>query len=361
MPTSKKISVIDTYFILLLALGITNHVILIPLLLQTAGRDAWLGIILTTVIQLAWVFILYIIMKRTNQQPIISWFQERCGPVLGWIFLVVATCYFFLMAMVMLRETTTWIKVTYLPQTPKTFVTIIIVLLCVYVAFNGIRSIAIISGILLPIVWVLGHFVAITNLQYKDYSLLTPLFVEGYKPMFRSMVVAGGGFMEMIVLVFIQHHIKRKISYLALGILAVMLAGLTLGPLMGAIANFGPVVAMQSRYPAYDQWMLVTITKYITHVDFLALYQWMSGSLIRISLFLFLITDSIRFKKPENKAWFLLLLGAVLALMSLTPEIDKQIGLYVMGRYSLVSLIFLLALTLVIVISTAFKAKTRGD
>lgn len=343
MPSSKKISILETYFILLLTLGITNHVILIPLLLQTAGRDAWMGVILTTVLQLVWLYIFYIIIKRTNQKSITLWFKERFGLVVGWIFLIIITCYFFLMALVMLRETTTWIKVTYLPQTPKFFVSIVIVLLCVYVTYNGIRSIAIISGILLPFVWILGHFVAVTNLQYKDYSLLTPLFVDGYVPMLRSMIVAGGGFMELIILIFIQHHISRKVSYMALAILAILLAGLTLGPLMGAIANFGPTQAMQARYPAFDQWMLVTITKYITHIDFLALYQWISGALIRISLFLFMITDSISFKKSKSKLIFLLILGSFLSGLSFIPVIDRQLELYVMGKYSLPFLLFLVA------------------
>lgn len=361
MTSSKKVSVLETYFILLLALGITNHVILIPLLLQTAGRDAWMGVILTTVLQLAWLYIFYIIIKRTNQQSIMLWFKERFGSLVGWIFLIITTCYFFLMAMVMLRETTTWIKVTYLPQTPKSFVSMTIILLCIYVAYNGIRSIAIVSGILLPLVWILGHFVAVTNLQFKDYSLLTPLFVDGYTPMLQSMIVAGGGFMELIILIFFQHHLKRKISYLALAVLALLLAGLTLGPLMGAVANFGPVVAMQSRYPSFDQWMLVTITKYITHIDFFALYQWLSGALIRISLFLFIITDSLPFKKPKQRLWFLLILGITLSVLTLIPAIDKQIEQYVLGKYSLFCLMFLVLLSLVILFSTAFKAKTKGD
>lgn len=359
MPRSKKISVLDTYFILLLSLGITNHVILIPVLLQTAGRDAWMGVILTSFIQLIWLYIFYLIMKRTNQQSIFSWFKERFGTIIGWIFIIITTCYFFLLAMIMLRETTTWINVTYLPQTPKIFVSIVIVILCVYIAFNGIRSIAIVSGILLPLVWILGHFVATTNLQFKDYSLLTPLFVNGYMPTMKTMIVASGGFMEMIVLIFFQHHIRRKISYLHIVLLGLLLAGLTLGPLMGAIANFGPVLAKQYRYPAFEQWMLVTITKYITHIDFLALYQWLAGAVIRIALFLFIISDSISFKNSSRRLLFLVLLGASLSVLSLTPAIDRQIELYVLGNYALACLIFLLSLSLAIFLATAFKAKTK--
>lgn len=360
MAANKKISLIDVYFIMLLSLGITNHVVLIPLLLQKAGRDAWMGTLLTIILHIGWVYILFFIMKRTRQQSIFAWFKDSFGSVIGWLFVSLTTIYFFWMTMVIIRETTTWIRVTYLPSTPKTVISLTIMLLCVYVANNGIRSIAIISGILLPIVWVLGHFVAVSNLQYKDYSLLTPLFVDGYTPMLKSMLVAGGGFMEMIVLIYLQHHMKRRMKYLSIVILSILLGGLTLGPLMGAIAAFGPVPAMESRYPAYEQWMLVTITKYITHVDFLALYQWISGTLIRISLFLFIMADGIPFKKPKRRLWYVLGVGVATSIISMIPVIDRQIELFVLGKYSPSYLVFLSALTLLIAIAVTFRANTKG-
>ncbi|MCU6710374.1 endospore germination permease [Paenibacillus sp. J5C_2022] len=360
MLSNKKISVINAYFMLLLALGITNHVILIPLLLQTAGRDAWAGVILTMVLHTIWVFFLYFIMKRTNQQSISSWIKERCGSMAGWIFVIITAAYFFLMALIMLRETSTWIKVTYLPQTPKVVVLILLVLLSVYMAYNGIRSIAIISGILLPFVWVLGHFVAVTNLQFKDYSLLTPLFVNGYEPMLKSMIIAGGGFMELVVLIFIQHHMSRRVSYFSIGIMSIILAGLTLGPLMGAIANFGTEVAAQIRYPAYSQWKLVMITKYIAHLDFLALYQWLSGALIRMSLFMFIITDMLPpLMKKKHRLPFLLVLGVVMVGLALHSGVDRQIELYVLGKYSLVTFLFLITLIASMAITTALKLPRR--
>lgn len=361
MLTNKKISIFGTFLVMLLTLGITNHVILIPLLLQSAGRDAWIGILFTAVLQIGWVFLFYLIMKRTKQQSIFEWFKNRCGRVLGWIFALTVAVYCFFTALIMVRETTTWINATFLPLTPKLVVSISLVSLCVFIAYHGIRSIAIVSGILLPVVWILGHFVALANMQYKDYSLLTPLFVNGYKPVLQSMVVAGGGFMEIIVLIFIQHHISKKIKYWHLIILVLLLAGLTAGPVAGAIANFGPAMAMNARYPAYDQWMLVTVTKYITHLDFFALYQWISGAVIRTALFLYILVESSGIPKSKSRLWLLLPLGAAITGLSLHPFIDKHIELYILGEYALVSLFFLMLLTIIILFTTFLPIKNKGD
>ena len=42
-------------------------------------------------------------------------------------------------------------------------------------------------------------------------------------------------------------------------------------------------------YPAYEQWRVLSIGEYISHLDFFALYQWLSGALIRIGLFMYLL------------------------------------------------------------------------
>lgn len=48
----------------------------------------------------------------------------------------------------------------------------------------------------------------------------------------------------------------------------IVLVGLTLGPLMGAIAIFGPFEAARMRFPAYEEWRLVTFGHFLEHIDF---------------------------------------------------------------------------------------------
>ncbi|MFB9275857.1 endospore germination permease [Cohnella cellulosilytica] len=361
MASTKKISLVDIYFIFLLASGFTNHVVLMPLLLLTAKRDAWLGVLLATILHMIWVYVYFAIIKRTRRQPLRIWFKERLGGAGSGLLLAAAFIFCFAMAVITLRETTTWIKATYLPQTPKVVVLLVLILLCVYIASNGLRSIAVMSGILLPFVWLLGHFVGLANLGYKNYSLLTPLFVDGVMPMLKSMVIAGGGLMEMVVLIFIQHHFSQQPSYLSLAGLAALLGGLALGPLIGAIANFGPEVASHSRYAAFDQWKLVTLSKYINHLDFLALYQWLAGAVIRIALFLFIISDMMPFKRRRRRLTLLLLMGAALAVLLLDNRVDRIVESYVLGEYFLIPISFLALLTLSIALTTVFKPAARGD
>ena len=141
----------------------------------------------------------------------------------------------------------------------------------------------------------IGAFVAVSNLEYKDYSLLTPirgwLYAHAQEHARGRRRIHGD---DCADLSSASHETKDEIP---LDRHIVSFAGRAhLGTVDGSYRRFRTSSAMESRYPAYEQWMLVTITKYITHVDFLALYQWISGTLIRISLFLFIIADGIPFK-----------------------------------------------------------------
>ncbi|MFR9721672.1 hypothetical protein ACL00X_20305, partial [Aeromonas diversa] len=74
---------------------------------------------------------------------------------------------------------------------------------------------------------------------------------------------------------------------------------LTLGPTIGAIAEFGPFVAAKQRYPAFEEWRLVSIGRYIEHLDFLSVYQWFVGAFIRLSLLCFLTPDVLQISNKK--------------------------------------------------------------
>lgn len=288
---SEFITYLQLCFIMMLSTGLLNHVIIIPLLLQQAGRDGWLSVLLLMIVVLAWIPLLRWIMKAKGQQELFPWMKETFGPGVAWCVTAVLGLYLWVSAVVTLKDTVNWTKTSYLPQTPLFVITLSLLLLCIFGALAGLRSIAICSGILLPFVLLFGYFIMFANARYKDYSLMFPLFEHGYMPAVRGTLYIGAGLAELFLLILIQHRISKVPRFWGIAVLAIILCGLTIGPLIGSITNFGIKEAANIRYPAFEQWRLVTVSKYIEHVDFLSIYQWMSGAFIRISFMLFLIVE----------------------------------------------------------------------
>ncbi|WP_010273659.1 endospore germination permease [Paenibacillus senegalensis] len=308
MNNAKEITILQTLFLIITAVGFSNHVTIIPMLLQAGLRDSWLSVLLTYLILNVWLIIPFYISKKIGKQSMYEWLKSHYSRWLAYFFVGLVAIYMLSIAAITIKETTTWVAITYLPYTPDIVIALGLILICIFIAGSGLQSLAITAGILLPVVWLLGYFVMSANFLYKDYSRLLPVLAEGAGPVMHTMLYAGGGFIELILVLFINHSISRPMRMIHWLILAFIITGLTLGPLMGAIATYGPIEAANQRYPAFEQWRLVVVGKYIAHVDFFALYQWLSGALIRIGLALFIILDLIRPKNRKSKLVSLLLL-----------------------------------------------------
>lgn len=296
MPVNQY-SFLQMSFAFILSIGLMNHVLIIPILLEVSARDAWLSVIVAAVLFVPVFIMVGYIINKTKQEGIRIWLTKHYGK--GWSVAIHLTIILSLIFVVIitLRDMLVWTNATYLPNTPSGVLGIIFIGLALYTALKGMRAVVVTSGILLPIVFLLGEFVMIANFPYKDYSLLFPIFEKGAASMWSGTIYVGAGFIELIYLVFLQQYVSTKIKKRHLVFLGLVLAGLTIGPTMGAIAAFGPVEAALQRSPAFEQWRLVRIGSYIEHVDFLSIYQWMSGAYIRIALALYILLELISWRK----------------------------------------------------------------
>lgn len=288
---NTQITFVQAGMIFTLSIGLMNHVIVIPLLLDAAGRDAWISVILSFALYILWILIFYYIHKKTKKENLIIWIRTRYGSILARLFIGLIVVYVFCLSTITLKDTMTWITMSFLPGSSIVVNSVIFSLLCLINAYFGITSIAMTSGILLPFVVILGFFVMSFNSQHKDFLYLMPYLEHGMKPVFDGMLYVSAGFVELILLLFIQHHLRQSIRLLPLCLLGLVFTGLTLGPLIGAIVEFGPEQAANLRYPAYEEWRLLRIGSYIEHMDFFSIYQWFTGAFIRISLTVFIIAD----------------------------------------------------------------------
>ncbi|OPA75296.1 spore gernimation protein [Paenibacillus selenitireducens] len=343
---NSKISFFQASLILMLMNGLLNHVIVNPMILDAAGRDSWLSVIFTSVPFLAWCMLIVFIMKKSGQQKLQPWLAEKTSPFFSWILIIPMAIQIYFIGGMTVFHTATWTITNYLPASPKLVLTITISFICFYAARLGIRTIAICSGILLPFVIFLGYFVSISNMPIKDFGLLRPILEHGVRPAISGMVYAGSGLIELIILLTMQHHLKFKIKTWHLLIFALMMVYIMLGPVIGAITEFGPKEAAKQLESPYEQWRLVKIGDYFEHVDFFSVFQWLSGASIRISLSLFLLADMFPFQTPESRTRFMLGITISYILVSMLPISQEAFYAWMYGYYLPISLSILFLLSM---------------
>ncbi|MGE7593335.1 endospore germination permease [Peribacillus frigoritolerans] len=353
----QKISSIQTLSIFFLSIGLLNHVILIPFLLSTGGRDAWFFSILTIGLIPIWIYVLSRIIKNMNNDSLTNWLENRFGKPIKNIVLFFIVIYLISLVLATTKETIDWITTTFLFETPSLAIIIPFTLLCIFLAHSGMRSIAISSSVLLPLVVLLGILVSTGNIPTKDYSHLLPLFENGYFDGIKSFKYSAYGLMELVLLTFFQEKLTDTISRKTLVFLCIGLVFLVFGPLTAGIAEFGPTLAEAMRYPAYEQWRLLTIGKYIEHTDFFSIYQWLAGAYIRVSLALFLITEVFNKKTNQMKIGILFAVGFFMVIVSIVPYSNFKFLQMTQTFYYPGALYFLIILSTFLFIGTFINFK----
>ncbi|BDG47112.1 MULTISPECIES: endospore germination permease [Parageobacillus] len=321
---NNPLNIIQLICIFMLSIGLMNHVIVIPLLLDAAGRDAWISAIIALGALPLWLPLLYFIMKQSKQMNLFLWLKTEFNSAIAYFVAILGSLLLLVISYVTLSDTVTFTTTTYLTRTPDWAILFTLTVMCFYNAYYGIPSIAKTAVILLPLVSIFGILVAIATIPHKDYSLLKPIMANGFAPVFKGMIYAGAGYVEIFLILFMQHHLQARFSFKALFIISLLAASLSIGPTIGAIMEFGPKEATNLRYPAFEGWRLISLGTYIEYLDFLAVYQWMSGAFIRISLATALIPELFHITDKKARLRILIIIYITIFLLSLIPISDDK-------------------------------------
>lgn len=356
-----QISILHVLFLVMTCIGLKNHVTILPPILDHVKRDGWASVILAALIILPWLFLIIYIQKKSNRQPIKHWLKETIGNVGASIILYSTVIFLIILSAFTMRETILWISTTFLVQTPPLILLSIYIMLCFLLVSTNILTIVIVNAFVLFFVVVFGFFVAFANLQVKDYGYLFPLFENGFKPIATGIIFPASGFIELILLLFLQHHFKQKMKWYHLAGMVFVLMGLTLGPLIGAITAFGPEEAAKQRYPAYEEWNLVSIGDFIEHMDFLSIYQWLTGTFIRVGLLLFIAADILNITGNRKKIWsYLAPPFFILSLIIFLLDDNLFIDLNSHG-FLIATLLFCILLSLILGAVALFSGKKQKN
>ncbi|USK76185.1 GerAB/ArcD/ProY family transporter [Peribacillus frigoritolerans] len=332
MKKSGKISIVQLSLIVITAVGLKNHVTILPHLLPSAKRDGWISVLLALGLILIWCLLLFYIHKSTGQTNIFVWVETNIGKASGKILSIATSIFFASLAAVSLKEMIVWTKVSYLPITPPIFEIILFTGLCFFLASTNIQTIVITNTFVLTAVIVFGIFVAFANIQFKDFSLLKPIMENGWSPVVSGMIYPLSGLIELIVILFMQQKVHGQLKFKVFTLNAIILTWLILGPLIGSITEFGPLEASRQKYPAFEQWGLVTLGRFIEHLDFLSIYQWLTGAFIRVSFFLFLSLEVLSIKKKRSKT-ILLLAYSILLIVANAYSFSDVILYHIIGAF----------------------------
>ncbi|WP_017690401.1 endospore germination permease [Paenibacillus sp. PAMC 26794] len=354
-----QITIWLSFSIILLSAGLVCHVLSIPAILEVAGRDGWLSVMAAAPLFMFFLCMMFIIIRRVRGQRLTDWITREFGIIPSWIFRITASILLLSLGTHTLYETTNWTVSTYLPFTPTYVLAGGGALVAAWSAAKGIRSIAMTSSILLPLVILLGYFVMSANMKYKDYSQLFPMLEYGMGPVIRGMIYSLAGLMEIWILMLFQHEIKSKLRWWHILLLGIFMVSMAIGPTMGAIVEFGPEEAAKQRNSPYEQWKLVNIGKLLQHVDFLSIYQWLSGSFARVAISMYLIVDLLDIRRPKKRYIAILCVTLIMCIFAIQWWRIDYVDYYVNHIQFPVMLAYVAIITVLLTLAALIHKKDK--
>lgn len=352
MGNIGKISILHVIFLCMTAIGLKSHVTILPPILETAKRDAWMSVLIASILIFPWLLWIIYIQNKSKQKPIKDWLPEKLGNVGAKIVLYTTVLFLYIQAAFTLRETILWVSATFLIETPDVILTIIYIILCFSLVSTNMLTIVIVNTLVLAFVIIFGFYVAIVNIQVKDYDLLFPLLEHGMDPVLKAVVYPASAFIEFYLLLFLQHHLKERLKWQHIAWVMFIFTGLTLGPLVGAIIEFGPTEAANQRYPAYEEWDLATIGRFIEHMDFLSVYQWLTGAFIRIGVILYVACDILNLTEKRKHIWKYMM-PPFLFLNLILLIFNDNIFLFVnYHQFLIMTFLFIFILSIILIIAS---------
>jgi len=338
---AKKISIPQFFFIFLLSIGISNHVLVVPLIIDAAGRDSWISVIAGYFLSIPFLFLLLSVTKQLKNKSILDWLETNYSNTLRNLIAVSFLIFFIITGFITVKEIVTWTNDTYLPYTPMIVVAFAIIAASLYIS-RKINVIGICAGILFPFVVAFLILVTVGNIPSNNYSLILPVLVENdWMDVLKASFFIFASTTEIFMLIMLQHHITKKVTFRHLFLLCFILLIATIGPLIGTIAIFGPEEAGKLNYPSFFQWRVLSIGQYFNHLDFFAIYQWLSATFIRLALILYLIKEVFNFRKPII---IQLIVCALYLLFMMIPISDGQFFVFLKDYFYLGMSIFAIAI-----------------
>lgn len=352
----NKLRFISIVYIILLSVGLFAHVEIIPFLLRTAKRDSWISILVTLIILPLWIYVLYKIVAIVNKRSIIHLLKDHGSLLSYYLLLLPLAIYMLIDAFVTAQDIIYWSQLSYMQGFNSFTLAVVLLIFCLICTESGLFSIGLLSSILCPIVLFLGFFISFANMKKKHYELLFPLFTDGYLPMTKGLLYTSLPILELFIIIFLTPVLQKAVSRKQLFFVGLFIIGLILGPTMAAIVEFGPEQASEYRYPAYEEWRLISIGRYFSHADFFAIFQWLAGGVIRISLFVF-IASRILTKGTANVK-VIRIIYAILFIACIYPFDQSPFSTIIYGYFRPLSF-FLLTIQILILALYIVKNKQK--
>ena len=253
---------------------------------NTAGKDAWVSIIVAALFSLVVLLLVTTLTRRFPGKNLFQISEAVLGKFLGKIASLLYIWLFIHITAVVMREFGEFMTIAFMPETPLPVFNIILMLMVAYALKMGLETLARTGEVIFFLITSNLILIMILNIPEVEGKLLLPVLAQGIRPVMQGALVPAA-FLGEILLIgvfapFLHNRAKeRKIALLGIAINTFFLA---LGTAV-SIAVFGVKELANFRFPFLMFVRIIEIGGFIERIDALVMVIWISGIAVKTAIF----------------------------------------------------------------------------
>lgn len=306
-------------------------VISLPKIATESAQDgALLATVLASVLSIIFAISIALLGKRFRDKIQVEYIISILGKPLGMVFGLVTIVYFILLSSVALRGFSDALKGLLLHNTPLEIIMISMLLTAVYLCLNGIGSIAKMSELFLPIIFIALILVIGLSLSNFNYVRFRPLLTPSIPLAIKGTANIMPAFLGYeIIFVLIPFYKKERkvltgtfIGILVPSILYVLLVSLSVGV-------FGIKPTQQINYPTITLARKINFPgAFAERFDIFFVILWILAAFTSIANFLYVSSlSAVRLFSLRNYQPFIYLIAPIVYIFAIFPQNLPEIRL----------------------------------
>lgn len=312
---------------------------------QNAGKDAWISVILGTLLGIIILYIYNLIKNNMNNKKLKDILQETfIGKIYKLIFILF---YLYLMTIIFILLPL-FVNSFYLTTTPKIIINLPFLLLAIYITFKGKEIIENLSNFLCIFSIIIIIFFAVSLTGYSNLTNIVPILSNGTNNILKcALIYAAITSIPQIITINYNNNFKNTIKDYLLSSLSLF------GIIFFTIIALGEPLLKIYSFPEYTVLRQIKILNFIENIENISSFIWYFDLFIMLSCLVNNLKELL--PKKYNLIYFYSLL--LITLLATSFIIDKNY-IYILEIVYIHS--YILFLFLIIFITLLFYLKFKN-
>lgn len=267
-----------------------STIIIIPSAIAvSAGRDAWLSMLLAVLAGLGLVAVYGALAMRFPGYSFIQYSELVLGKFFGKIAGLALIWFALHLGSLVVRNFGDFLNGSILPQTPMAVINGMTVLLAVFAVRGGLEVVARVNDVLIPFLIFLILLLTVLSLPNLELNKILPVLENGYKPVLKGALTATGfPFAETVLFSMIMPYLNRPGYGSKALFLGVLLGGLLLFTIiLRTLMTLGPEPTAGTWFSVLEAVRLINIFNFIQRVESIIIINWVGLGFIKITVCLY--------------------------------------------------------------------------